>query len=238
MKIALYARCSTRDKGQNPEMQLEPLRNYCLSMSWEVYREYVDMVSAGDLLNRTDWTRLMKDASLHKFEILLIWKLDRAFRSMAHASNSLNTLNSYHVGFRSLMDSAIDTTTPNGLLVFNILASVAQFEKDLIVMRINEGMTYAKLHGTRSGSPIGRKSYDIPLENVCKAVQDSCGNYSKAARTLSEEFGKTVTPGFVLSRLKRASITKEALLKVGPKMTELQIQKTDNEMTIAKQVVC
>ena len=93
MKIALYARCSTRDKGQNPEMQLEPMRKYCASIQWEVYQEYIDMISAGDLLNRIAWTRLMKDASLHKFDILLIWKLDRAFRSMAHASNTLNTLN-------------------------------------------------------------------------------------------------------------------------------------------------
>jgi DNA invertase Pin-like site-specific DNA recombinase len=215
MKIALYARCSTRDKGQNPEMQLEPMRKYCASIQWEVYQEYIDMISAGDLLNRIAWTRLMKDASLHKFDILLIWKLDRAFRSMAHASNTLNTLNSYHVGFRSLMDASIDTTTPNGLLVFNILASVAQFEKDLITMRINEGITHAKLHGTKSGCPIGRKRYDIPLENVCKAVQVGCGNYSETARLISKEFSKTVTPGFVLSRLKRAGIAKETLQKVG-----------------------
>jgi DNA invertase Pin-like site-specific DNA recombinase len=238
MKAALYARCSTRDKGQNPEMQLGPMRKYCASLQWEVYQEYVDMVSAGDLLNRTAWTRLMKDASLHKFDILLIWKLDRAFRSMAHASNTLNALNSYRVGFRSLMDAAIDTTTPNGLLVFNILASVAQFEKDLITMRINEGITYAKLHGTKSGCPIGRRRYDIPLENVCKAVQAGSGNYSEAARLLSKEFSKTVTPGFVLSRLKRAGITKEGLQNVGQKATDRQIQITDNETDIAKQVVC
>lgn len=140
MKTALYARVSTRDKGQNPEMQLEPMRNYCQAMSWEIYQEYIDTVSAGDLLDRTSWTRLMKDASLHKFDTLLIWKLDRAFRSMVHASNTLNFLNSYRIGFRPLMDAAIDTTTPNGMLVFNILASVAQFEKDLIVLRINEGI--------------------------------------------------------------------------------------------------
>lgn len=215
MKIGLYARCSTKDKGQNPEVQLDSLRKYCASMQWEVYQEYVDQASAGDLLNRNEWTSLMKDASFHKFDILLIWKLDRAFRSMSHASNTLNALNSYRVGFRSLQDSAIDTTTPNGLLVFNILAAVAQFEKDLIILRINEGMTYAKQHGTKSGCPIGRKGYDIPLENVCKAVQEGCGNYSEAARLLSKEFSHNVTPGFVLSRLKRSGITKEGLLKVG-----------------------
>lgn len=157
MKIALYARCSTRDKGQNPEVQLEPMRNYCRSMSWEIYQEYVDLVSASDLLNRTAWTRLMKDASLHKFDILLVWKLDRAFRSMSHASNTLDVLKSYRIGFRSLMDAAIDTTNPNGELMFNILAAFAKFEKDLILLRINEGITHAKRHGTKSGRPIGRR---------------------------------------------------------------------------------
>jgi len=76
-------------------------------------------------------------------------------------------------------------------------------------------MSYAKLHATKSGWPIGRRSYQIPLENVCKAVQEGCGNYSAAAKLLSKELSQTVTPGFVLSRLKRAGITKEGLQTVG-----------------------
>jgi len=47
LKIGLYARCSTKDKGQNPEVQLDSLRKYCASMQWEVYQEYVDQASAG-----------------------------------------------------------------------------------------------------------------------------------------------------------------------------------------------
>ena len=69
-------------------------------------------------------------------------------------------------------------------------------------------------------------------------MQEGCGNYSEAARLLSKKFSKTITPGFVLSRLKRAGITKEALQTVGLKISDLQIQKTDNETNIAKQVVC
>jgi len=144
-------------------------------------QEYTDKASAGDLVGRKEWAQLVKDASLHKFDVLLIWKLDRAFRSNQHASNTLSMLNSYKVGFRSLMDPAIDTTTPNGMLVFNILASVAQFEKDLITIRVNEGMDYARSHGTKSGLPIGRKPHDIPLQTICKAVADANNNYTQAA---------------------------------------------------------
>jgi DNA invertase Pin-like site-specific DNA recombinase len=214
MFVALYARVSTRDKGQNPEMQLEPMRKYCASMLWEISKEYIDKASASDLLGRVSWTALMKDASLHKFNILLIWKLDRAFRSMSHASMTLNTLNAYQVGFRSLMDSGLDTTTPNGLLLFNILASVAQFEKDLIVLRINEGLDYARLHGTKSGIPIGRKSYDIPFSNICKALQLCSGSYSEAARYLSKKYDRPISPGFVFSRIKRAGMSKDQALQI------------------------
>jgi len=62
---------------------------------------------------------------------------------------------------------------------------------------------------------MGRKSYHIPLENVCKAAQQGRGNYSAAAKLLSKEFSQPVTPGLVLSRLKRAGVTKEGLQKLG-----------------------
>ncbi|MDD4876952.1 MAG: recombinase family protein [Dehalococcoidales bacterium] len=211
MKAAIYARVSTRDKGQNPEVQLVPLRKYCEAMEWE-YIEYIDKASASDLDGRIAWTQLLKDASQHKFDILFIWKLDRAFRSVNHATTTISQLNGYKIGFRSLMDAAIDTTTPNGMLVFNILASVAQFEKDLLVLRINEGITYAKEKGTKSGEPIGRKRYDIAFANLCKAMIEAKGSLSEAARILTRRYNKKVSPGFVLSRIKREGLTKEEVL--------------------------
>lgn len=216
MKVALYARVSTRDKNQNPEMQLEPMRKYCKAMEWEVYQEYVDKAKSSDYKGRKAWAQLLKVASLHPFDVLLIWKLDRAFRSMVDASNTLQDLNRYKVGFRSLMDPSMDTTTANGMLVFNILGSVAQFEKDLIVMRVNEGMTYAKEHGTKSGKPIGRKGYDIDLANLCKALAAAGGNQSAAARALSERVGRKVSAGFISSRIKRAGLTVGDVLQTLP----------------------
>jgi DNA invertase Pin-like site-specific DNA recombinase len=195
-------------------------------MEWKVYEEYIDKTSASDLEGRVSWTQLMKKASLHKFDILLIWKLDRAFRSVGHADSVLKTLNSYKIGFRSLMDPSIDTTTPNGQLLFNILASVAQFEKDLLVMRINEGILYAKAHGTKSGVPIGHPAYPIPLQTICKAVQSTKGNYTAAAKALAKEFNQKVSAGFISLRIKRAGMTKdEALQTVGDILGVNQSQK-------------
>ena len=62
----------------------------------------------------------MKDAALHKFDVLLVWKIDRAFRSVIHAANTLSMLRGYRVGFRSYMEPSIDTTTPHGEFIFNI----------------------------------------------------------------------------------------------------------------------
>jgi DNA invertase Pin-like site-specific DNA recombinase len=213
MKVALYARVSTRDKGQNPEMQLEPMRKYCQASSWNVYQEYTDKASAADLTRRKEWLKLMADAAHHRFDILLIWKLDRAFRSVTYAANTIAMFNGYNVGFRSLMDSAIHTTTPNGMLIFNILAAVAQFEKDLTLLRVNEGISYAQEHGTKSGKLIGRRPDDIPLQKICNAVSAAQGNYTGAARDLSDTFHKKLTAGFVSLRLKRTGLSKEAVLQ-------------------------
>lgn len=227
MKVAIYARVSTRDKGQNPDVQLEPLRKYAAAMEWGIYKEYVDKASASDLEGRNSWNELMADASKHLFDVLLIWKLDRAFRSVNHATTTINSLNGYKVGFRSYMDAAIDTTTPNGMLVFNILASVAQFEKDLIRLRINEGIAHAQDRGTKSGKPIGREAFEIPNEAIFE-VYDKVLNNSEAARILTERFGKKVSPGFVSIRRKRA------LQKVGAKTEENQASEVSQNESVPR----
>lgn len=203
MKVAIYARVSTKDKDQNPEVQLAQLRKHTDAMGWEIYREYVDKASAADLMARKDWQQLMDDAAKHRFDTLLIWKLDRAFRSMVHAATTINQLMAYRISFKSFMDTSIDTTTPNGMLVFNILASVAQFEKDMIVQRVNAGIDYAREHGTKSGKSIGRQRSPITDEQVTTIFKECGSNYSAAARALTENTGIKVSPGFVASRIAR-----------------------------------
>lgn len=212
---AIYARVSTKDKNQNPEVQLDKLRKYCADMNW-CYIEYVDYASAADLIKRTAWSQMMKEAARKKLDIVLVWKLDRAFRSMVHATNTLSMLRGYGVGFRSLSEPAIDTTNAMGELIFNISSAFAQFERDLIAQRVRVGMEHAKARGTKSGNAIGRKSYPIPFKNVCKALHDG-GSYAAAARLLSKEHKLTVSAGFVQMRIRREGITKEQVLD-GPEV--------------------
>jgi DNA invertase Pin-like site-specific DNA recombinase len=217
IKAALYARVSTVDKDQNPEVQLEQLRRFCNDAGWEIAGEYVDRASASDFIHRKEWTRLMKDASLRKFNVLLLWKLDRGFRSVLDAVGTLEMLNGYNVKFRSYMEPAIDTTTPMGQFVFNISAAWAQLERQNISQRVTAGMEYAKEKGTRSGKAIGRPRKDVDFKIICKAVCDSSvkdpkGSYSEAARIIKNKTGIEVTPGFVQLRLNRQGLTKEQVI--------------------------
>lgn len=213
MKAALYARVSTTDKDQNPEVQLDKLRAYCHEQGWEISKEYVDQASAADLANRKAWTELMKAAAARRFKVLLVWRIDRAFRSVIHAANTMEILRGYNIGFHSLMEPAMDTTSAMGEFVFNILVAVSQLERQVTSQRVQSGMDHAKAHGTRSGNPIGRPRKNVDFTIVCKAIRDSKGNYSQAARLITDNTGVEVTPGFVQLRIARAGWTKESILQ-------------------------
>jgi DNA invertase Pin-like site-specific DNA recombinase len=151
-RVALYARVSTRDKDQDPEVQLVPLREYVAARGWEAI-EYVDHAPAGDLAHRTAWRQLRADAARRRFDLLMVWKLDRAFRSTLDALSTLRELEHRSVGFSSLTQPELDTTSPTGRLVFTILSAVAEMERSLIADRVKEGMKLAASRGAKIGRP-------------------------------------------------------------------------------------
>jgi len=151
-RVALYARVSTRDKDQDPEVQLVPLREYVAARGWEAV-EYVDYAPAGDLAHRTAWRSLLADGARRRFDLLIVWKLDRAFRSTLDALSTLRELEHRSVGFASLTQPELDTTSPTGRLVFTILSAVAEMERSLIADRVREGMKLAASRGAKIGRP-------------------------------------------------------------------------------------
>src|SRR2546422_7713685 len=104
MRVALYCRVSTTDKGQDPTMQLRELREYCERRGWTVVGEYVDVGISGTKEKRPELDRLMSDAHRRRFDAILVWKLDRFGRSLRHLVNSLAELESLGVDFVSLRD--------------------------------------------------------------------------------------------------------------------------------------
>lgn len=203
MKVALYARVSTIDKEQNPEVQLTQLREYCRLHDWEIYKEFVDQASAVDYLHRTAWAQMMKEAASRRFNYVLVFDITRAFRSSIHAHNSLEMLNGYNVHFRCFNQPELNTDTPYGKMLFAILAALAEMEREQIKERVTAGMDYAKEHGTKSGNAIGRPRAPLDFTNVCNALRVGKKSYTEAARILSQDLRKPLTAGFVFNRVKR-----------------------------------
>ena len=152
MRIAIYARVSTSDKDQEPETQLMPLRDYCIAQGLEVYDEYVDYASANDLARRVQWRRLLDDAAKRRFKMVLVFKLDRGFRSVKHMHDTLSAWELVGVSFNSLTEQ-FDTSTAMGRLILNLLAALAEFELELIRERVKAGMERARRQGKRIGRP-------------------------------------------------------------------------------------
>ncbi len=184
MRMALYARVSTRDKDQNPETQLLRLRQFVSQHpDWRVTQTYIDQASANDLLHRTAWRTLQDDALAHRFDAVVVFKLDRAFRSVKHMHDTLAIWDPLSIGFLSAQEG-FDTTTALGRLLLNLLASLAEFELETIRERVKAGMDRAKHQGKTIGR---RKITDDPekwaqAQAAVRAVQSGQLSYRKAAK--------------------------------------------------------
>src|ERR1700688_4697626 len=150
-KVALYARVST-NSGQNPEMQIRELREYCKNRGWKIVGEFIDSGISGITDSRPQLNRLMGDAHRRRFGVVAVWDFSRFARSTSHLLRALETFSSLGIGFVSLREQ-IDTSTPTGKMVFTILGSVAELERSLIGERVKAGLRNAKARGTRLGRP-------------------------------------------------------------------------------------
>ena len=156
-RVAFYARVSTSDRDQNPDTQLMPIREFAAAQGWVGAGEFVDRASATDLRGRTAWRDLLAQAARRKVDVIVVWKLDRAFRSVAHMAATVEQLRRWGVALRSVSETWLDTsgTSPMADLMLNIMASFAQFEKALIAERVRAGMDRARRQGRVLGRPGG-----------------------------------------------------------------------------------
>ena len=138
-----YARVSTKDQSLN--LQVDALEK---ADCGKVYKE----VASGARTARPVLEDLLKN--LRTDDVLVVWKLDRLGRSLKHLVTLTNELLERKVGLLSLNDP-VDTTTPQGRLVFNIFASLAEFERDLIRERTQAGLQAARVRGRAGGRPSG-----------------------------------------------------------------------------------
>lgn len=150
MKTAIYCRTSKID--QNPENQRLELENYAKAMNYdyEVFEEQESTRKTRPIKNQ-----IFQDALKKKYDLILVWKLDRWARSMQELINDLELLKQNKVEFRTLKENIILDNNPTNKLMINILSSFAQFERDIIRERTLAGLERAKAEGKTLGRPKG-----------------------------------------------------------------------------------
>ncbi len=150
MRVGLYIRVSTSD--QNPEGQLDALRDYALARGLEVVAEYADLGVSGARRSRPALDNLVKAAKRREIDAVVITKLDRLGRSLTHLLALLGDLEALGVELISL-DDGIDTSTPAGRLFMQMHGAFAEYERALIRERVSAGIKTARRRGKHLGRP-------------------------------------------------------------------------------------
>ncbi len=149
MKIAIYARISTTNKGQTTDNQLEVLREYCKKMNHDIIEEYCDEISGGTA-ERPAFKKMLGDASKRKFDLLLFWSLDRFSREGTRATiKYMEQLEGYGVDFKSYTEQYIDSCGIFKDVVISLLSTLARQEKIRISERVKAGLARTKKKGGR-----------------------------------------------------------------------------------------
>lgn len=168
MKIAIYCRVSTEE--QDPKKQELELLEFAKLRGFEVIRIYTDIIS-GSKDSRPELNNLMQDAYNGLFNGVLIWKLDRLGRSLQHLISIVNKFDLWHINLICKTQD-IDTSTPNGKLLFHIFGAVAEFERELIRERTKMGLKKAKNVGKRGKDKHPRKKGGYFSFNKIKKKQE------------------------------------------------------------------
>jgi DNA invertase Pin-like site-specific DNA recombinase len=183
MKVAIYARVSTKNGNQNPELQLTELRDYARARGWQVIGEFVDVGVSGAKESRPQLDALMKLAKARKIDGIIVWKLDRFGRSLKHLVTALDELEALGVAFISLRDS-IDLSTPQGKLMFAVIGAMAEFERGLIRERVMAGLAVARSKGRVGGRPRKNYKHDADAQRIRQLREDG-----QSMQEIADEIG-------------------------------------------------
>lgn len=147
----LYARVSTSDKGQDPAMQLREMQEFSGRRGWST-EIFADAGYSGSKVNRPELDRMMALARRRKCDVVVVYRFDRFARSLKQLMDALGEFDALGIQFVSLHEN-VDTTTPQGRLLFQIFGAIAEFERSLIRERVCSGLAHARSKGIRLGRP-------------------------------------------------------------------------------------
>jgi DNA invertase Pin-like site-specific DNA recombinase len=158
IRAAIYARVSTEE--QSYDMQLTELRDYARRMGWETV-EYTEKESS--VKKRPEFDRMFADAKLRKFDLVLVWKIDRFARSMKHFVDLVLDLKACGVGLLSVTQN-IDSRdeSPMGRFILHLFANLAELERGMILDRVNAGIREYK-RATEAGRQKSKSGKNLPI---------------------------------------------------------------------------
>ena len=191
--VAGYARVSTKE--QDLSSQVERIQKHITAcglipaVEGAIFQEKL----SGAYNHRPERAKILKLAEQGKIGLVICTKLDRWGRSLKDLIETLNFLESHNVSM-VFLDQNIDLSSPMGKMLFQILGAVAEFERDLIIERTQEGRVRAMLHGTRSGKPMHGPLKDIPEKAIIQRYRDGA-----SIKSLASEY--KVAPNTIRKRL-------------------------------------
>jgi len=178
-KVALYARVST--DGQTTENQLRELRKVAKRNDWQIAKEYVDhgISGAKGRDQRPSYDEMLKAVTRKEIDMVMSWSVDRLGRSLQHLVSLLEELQSKKVDLY-LHQQGIDTTTPAGRMMYQMLGVFSEFERAMIRERINAGLARAR----SQGKTLGRPRVSLKVENKIKKLRATGKGIRKIASEL------------------------------------------------------
>ena len=168
-RVGIYARVSTGE--QTTQNQLRELRTWAKNAGHNVVSVFEDAGISGakGRDKRPGFDAMLKAATRREFDVLAVWSSDRIGRSMPDLLETLQTIRATGLGLY-IHTQALDTTTPAGRALYQMLGIFAELEREMIVARVNAGMARAKANGTKSGKAIGRPRVSDKTEAAVRAA--------------------------------------------------------------------
>lgn len=169
-RAAIYARVSTTEQaeeGYSIDEQIRVLNEYCVQHDYIVYEEYMDRgISGKNITGRPAVQKLLLDAELKKFDVVIVWKMNRLARKSVDLMTIVEKFNSRNISFRSYTES-YETETSSGKLQFQMMAAIAEYERNNIAENVKMGMiARAKTGRWNGGQLLGYDVVELPSTNT------------------------------------------------------------------------
>jgi len=181
LKVAIYTRVSTKE--QSVEMQIDKCEAYCKYSGHEIYKVYKDIAESGKKQSRPQFDIMLNDMREGKFKGIVVYKLDRMGRSLPHLISLFEEFAKRNIEFISVTQN-IDSSTPEGKLFMRIMMIMSEYERELTINRVNDGIARARREGKTLGRPkiklnkyevIRLKNEGMSYRNIAKKLDLSLG---------------------------------------------------------------